>query len=88
MDKSHDREGAHVTVGDVIEVLEIDSRLTEYLDEEDTKSLLNFVGMQLEVQSINSDGSMVVTLMKRYGDIVDGHDVAIFPKGAKLVNNV
>ncbi len=85
MGESHDKEGAKVIVGDVIEVLEIDARLTEYLDEEDIASLLVIVGMRLEVKSINSDGSMVVTHMNRYGDIVGGHDVAIFPKGAKIV---
>lgn len=87
MDESQDKEGAKVIVGDVIEVLDIDARLTEHLDGEDTASLLSFVGMRLEVRSINSDGSMVVTHMKRYGDIVDGHDVAVFPKGAKLVRS-
>jgi hypothetical protein len=86
MDTSFDKDGTLVVIGDTIEILNIDERLYKWLDHEDKQSLLNFVGDKLQVTKINSDGSLLVTKFKKYGDIIDGHDVAIFPDGARRVN--
>ncbi|AJQ94785.1 hypothetical protein [Gynuella sunshinyii] len=85
MDETRDSLNQVVKIGDIIEVLEIDSRLLEYLTDEDKASLNSFVGDRLPVTKINSDGSMVVSKQRAYENIIDGHDVAIYPKGAKRV---
>lgn len=87
MDQSSDKDGKIVRVGDTIEVLEVDERIYRWLDDDDRDSVMSFVGQKLEVQKINTDGSMVVTQYEKYGDIVDGQDLAIFPKGARVVSD-
>ena len=83
-----DSIGASVSVGDTIKVLEIDERIINFLPEDEVQELNSFINETFKVNSINSDGSMVVSkswTQEEFG-ITSGHDLAIFPKGSLLIN--
>ena len=87
--KTKDSKGNAVFVGDKIKVLEIDRRITQNLPEDEKEELESFIGNELVVDKINSDGSMLVS--KKWEDPelgeVMGHELAIFPEGALLAND-
>ncbi|MEP0357359.1 hypothetical protein [Paraglaciecola sp.] len=88
MKSTVDKDGVTVIVGDKILVKEIDSRITEYLEADEVESLNEFIGNVFEVNSINTDGSMVVTkstVIEEIGEIY-GTDLGIFPVGAVKVS--
>ncbi|MEP2653419.1 MAG: hypothetical protein ABJH06_15665 [Paraglaciecola sp.] len=88
MKSTVDKDGVTVIVGDKILVKEIDSRITEYLEADEVESLNEFIGNVFEVNSINTDGSMVVTkstVIEENGEIY-GTDLGIFPIGAVKVS--
>ncbi len=82
-----DSNGETVFIGQTIKVLEIDERIINFLPADEVEELNEFIGEELEVQSINSDGSMVVSKSSRQEEtgVTSGHDIAIFSKGALLV---
>jgi len=86
--RSRDSIGNEVLIGSTIKVLRIDERITKFLPADEVADLNSFVGNILPVIKINSDGSMIVSKNwkgQEPGEIY-GHDVAIFPKGALLVD--
>ena len=82
-----DSIGETVSVGNIIKVLEIDERIMNFLPSDEVEELNEFIGEELNVENINSDGSMVVSKSSRQEEtgITNGHDIAIFPKGALLI---
>ena len=87
MTTSLDSLGSIVSIGDTIKVLEIDSRLTKYLPEDEVEELNEIIGEALNVNKINTDGSMVVSKSWVHPEegLISGHDIAIFPNGSLLV---
>ena len=85
MNSTIDSNGKRVEVGNSILIKGIDPRLTELLPEDEVAEIKSIIGLTLKVQTINSDGSMVVTKETQYSDgVVAGFDIAIFPEGAEL----
>ena len=82
-----DLNGETVSIGQTIKVLEIDERIMNFLPSDEIEELNEFIGEELEVRSINSDGSMVVSKSSRQEEtgVTSGHEIAIFSKGALLV---
>lgn len=85
MRATKDKKNNVVSVGDTIKVHGIDERITQGLSEDELDGVMRFVGGEFEVQSINSDGSMVVSDFTQVGDVISGADIAIFPDGAELI---
>jgi hypothetical protein len=85
MDSTKDLNGKVIVVGSSIFVRALDSRLIEFLPEDEVADLQSVIGLIFVVQAINSDGSMVVTTDTQFPDgLVAGFDLAIFPEGAEL----
>ncbi len=85
---SKDKNDCEVNIGDHIKVLAIDSRILMHLPSDEKEELNSFINNILQVQSINSDGSMVVckTWENPEQHETMGHEVAIFSNDALLVN--
>ena len=85
MNSTKDSNGKRVEVGNSILVKGINPSLTEFLPEDEVADIESIIGLTLKVQTINSDGSMVITKETQYpGGVVAGFDIAIFPEGAEL----
>ncbi|TVZ41813.1 hypothetical protein P886_1163 [Alteromonadaceae bacterium 2753L.S.0a.02] len=84
--KTSDSNGNSVTIGDRIKILEIDEKITKFLPQKEKAELSEYVGKIFTVTLVNSDGSMVVSAMRRNEDSEEifGNEIAIFPKGALL----
>lgn len=86
--KSRDSVGNEIVKGDTIRVLEIDTRITEYLPKDEVEEIVSLVGEICVVQRINNDGSMIVSKTRNCQEDreIIGREIAIFPQGALLVN--